>query len=243
MTPTALEPAAAAPPAGSPASAGAELWPALELHDVVKRWPRAKAPVLDGIELELEPGEVAWIAGSNGVGKTTLLRIAAGLLAPDRGSVHVHGLSPRFERARYQRAIGLVSAGDRGLHARLTVRQDLGYWAALALLGGAAERAAVERVVAAFDLQELSGRRVDRLSMGQRQRVRVAMAFMHEPRLLLLDEPTTSLDASGRACLEAAVRERLAAGGAVLWCSPTGERPPLALDAAYALDGGRLVAA
>jgi ABC-2 type transport system ATP-binding protein len=245
MTPTATTAPRAPLPAldaEPPARAPRERWPALELEGVTKRWPRTREPVLADVELELEAGAVAWIAGSNGVGKTTLLRIAAGLLAPDRGTVHVHGLTPRLDRARYQQAVGLVSAGDRGLHARLTVRQDLGYWASLALLGGAAARGAVERAIEAFELRELAGRRVDRLSMGQRQRVRIAMAFLHEPRLLLLDEPATSLDEAGRACLSAAVAERVAAGCSVLWCSPTGERPPLALDAAYALARGRLVA-
>jgi ABC-2 type transport system ATP-binding protein len=232
-----------APAAAAPAAEELEPWPALELCGVGKRWPKAPQPVLEGVELELEPGEVAWIAGSNGVGKTTLLRIVAGLLAPDHGTVHVHGLAPHHDRAAYQSAVGLVSAGDRGLHARLTVRQDLGYWAALAMLGRAGGRAAIERAIEAFDLGELADRRVDRLSMGQRQRVRIAMGFMHEPRLLLLDEPTTSLDEEGRACLRAAVAERVAAGCGVLWCSPTGERPSVPVDAEHMLAGGRLVAA
>ncbi|HZV74505.1 MAG TPA: ABC transporter ATP-binding protein [Conexibacter sp.] len=243
MTETALGAAAGAAAVQSPAADELELWPALELCGVRKRWPKAKEPVLAGIELELAPGAVAWIAGSNGAGKTTLLRIVAGLLAPDGGTVRLDGMAPDRERAAYQRAIGLISAGDRGLHARLTVRQDLGYWAGLAMLGRAAGRAAVERAIEAFDLGGLAGHRVDRLSMGQRQRVRIAMAFMHEPRLLLLDEPTTSLDEEGRACLHAAVAERVAAGCAVLWCSPTGERPGVPLDAQYALVGGRLAAA
>jgi ABC-2 type transport system ATP-binding protein len=236
-------PASVTPAAISPATVPAAQWPTLELSDVAKRWPRAPHPVLDGVELELEPGEVAWIAGANGVGKTTLLRIAAGLLAPDRGTVHVEGISAELDRARFQRAIGLVSAGDRGLHARLTVRQDLGYWADLALLGRAASRVAVARAIEAFALEELAGRRVDRLSMGQRQRVRIAMAFLHQPRLLLLDEPTTSLDEDGRACLHAALAERRAAGCAVLWCAPGTERPAISIDAAYALAAGRLVPA
>jgi ABC-2 type transport system ATP-binding protein len=217
-----------------------EAWPTLELHDVRKRWPKAKQPVLAGVDLELAPGEVAWVAGSNGVGKTTLLRIIAGLLAPDGGTVRLEGMAPDRERTDYQRAIGLISAGDRGLHARLTVRQDLGYWADLALLGRAAARAAIARAIEDFELGELANRRVDRLSMGQRQRVRIAMAFMHEPRLLLLDEPTTSLDDEGKACLHAAVAERVAAGCGVLWCSPTGERPGVGLDAEYVLRDGRL---
>ncbi|HET6448463.1 MAG TPA: ABC transporter ATP-binding protein [Conexibacter sp.] len=226
-----------------PIAPAAEPWPALELHDVVKCWPRAQEPVLTGVELELEAGEVAWIAGANGVGKTTLLRIVAGLLTPDHGTVHVHGIAPDGDRVGYRRTIGLVSAGDRGLHARLTVRQDLRFWADLALLGRAQARAAVERTLAAFALGELADCRVDRLSMGQRQRVRIAMAFMHEPRLLLLDEPTTSLDQDGRARVRAAVAERIAGGCAVLWCSPTGDRPELAPDAAYVLQAGRLVTA
>jgi ABC-2 type transport system ATP-binding protein len=196
--------------------------------------------VLDGVSLALAPGTAAWLGGSNGAGKTTLLRIAAGLLAPDRGRVSALGLDCDRDRRAYQRAIGFLSAGDRGLQARLTVAQNLELWAALALIPRQRRRALVEAVIARFELAELRSRRVERLSMGQRQRVRLAGTFLHEPAVVLLDEPHTSLDELGLALLEDAAARVTSAGGVVLWCSPS-PSPALAADEAYLLHDGRVV--
>jgi len=99
----------------------------------------------------------------------------------------------------------------------------------------------VGRALERFDLQELAARRVDRLSMGQRQRVRLAQAFLHEPGLVLLDEPHTSLDEDGIELIQHAIDEVRARRGAVLWCSPSMHELPLAADAHYLLHDGVVV--
>src|SRR4051812_39906484 len=83
----------------------------LAMHAITKRWPGSDTPVLDRVDLEVEPGTAVSITGRNGSGKTTLLRIAAGLLAPDAGAVRVAGLDPERQRRAYQRHVGVVSAG------------------------------------------------------------------------------------------------------------------------------------
>ena len=153
--------------------------------------------VLEDLHLTLEAGEVALVEGSNGAGKTTLLRIAAGLLTPDDGYMSAFGLDPVYDREGYSRRIGLLSAGDRGLYARLTVTQNLEFFAALALVPRRARGAAIERALTRFTLEPLAQSRVDRLSTGQRQRVRLAGAFLHDPSVVLLDEPAASLDEDG----------------------------------------------
>ena len=105
--------------------------------------------VIEELHLTLEAGEVALVEGSNGAGKTTLLRIAAGLLTPDDGYMSAFGLDPVHDREGYSRRIGLLSAGDRGLYARLTVTQNLEFFAALALVPRRARGAAIERAVTA----------------------------------------------------------------------------------------------
>src|SRR4051794_28305361 len=95
----------------------------LALHAIQKRW--GALHVLDDAELVIEGGTAVHVAGRNGIGKTTLLRIAAGLITPDSGVVDLDGLHPQRNRRRYCAAIGFLSAGDRGLVARLTVRQTL----------------------------------------------------------------------------------------------------------------------
>ena len=142
----------------------------------------------------MRPGEVVSVTGRNGAGKTTLLRILGGLVAPDRGDVVLDGIRLGTRRRAYQRQIGLLTPGDRGLYARVTVARHLDLWARLALLERDARAAAISDCYARFELAELADLRVDVLSMGQRQRVRLALAFLHAPRLVLLDEPANSLD-------------------------------------------------
>jgi ABC-2 type transport system ATP-binding protein len=217
-----------------PPSADAEL---LALHRIGKAYGR-KA-VLDQLELTVGRGELVGIGGANGIGKTTLLRICAGLIAADAGVVWLAGLHPRRDRAAYQRRVGFLAAGDRGLYARLTLRRHLELWGRVSLLSGERYRRAIEGTIDRLALRELESSRMDRLSMGQRQRVRLAMAFMHDPDLVLLDEPLGSLDERGTELLRRCLAEVTGRGGAVIWCAPRiGDEA--AFDRSLLLEDGRL---
>jgi ABC-type multidrug transport system ATPase subunit len=212
----------------------------LALQDVVKRW--GDVVVLDRVELILEPSTMIWITGSNGAGKTTLLRIAAGLMSPDSGIVDLEGLHPERDRQPYLRRVGFLSAGEGGLYHRMSVRRQLEFWVRMQLMPRAARREAIARVVEQFGLGDLVDRRVERMSMGQRQRVRLAMTFLHDPRLILLDEPLNSLDEEGSDRLNAALERTVARGGAVIWCSPGSDNPTVSFDQRYHLADGALEA-
>jgi ABC-2 type transport system ATP-binding protein len=212
----------------------------LELTGLHHQWKPNLPPVLTDVNLELRSGTVTWIGGRNGVGKTTLLRIAAGILVPRAGTVRLRGLEPIRDRGPYQRRLGFLSAGDRGLNARMTVAQQLDYWARLAYVPRAQRAITVAETITAFGLEELAKRRVDRMSMGQRQRVRLAMALLHSPDLVLLDEPRNSLDEDGYEILNQGIAAAANRGAAVLWCSPRGEDRIMHSDASYSLEHGRL---
>jgi ABC-2 type transport system ATP-binding protein len=214
--------------------------PILELEALYHRWKGPKPPVLDDVSLTLRVGEVTWVGGRNGVGKTTLLRLAAGILLPQRGTVRIGDLSSHARGGRYQRKIGFLSAGDRSLQARMRVSQQLDYWARLAYVPRARRRELVDVSLQRFGLYEFADRRVDRMSMGQRQRIRLAMAFLHEPQVLLLDEPRNSLDDDGYALLNEQIVLATERGASVLWCSPRGEDRVIVCDAAYTLTDGHL---
>jgi ABC-2 type transport system ATP-binding protein len=218
-------PARAQPPSGDVAD------PLLEVEGLRKTWPGRSEPTLDDLGLELNGGDVALVTGRNGAGKTTLLQIIGGLVAPESGSVHLAGIRLGDERRSYQRQIGLLTPGDRGLYARVTVQRNLDLWARLALLDASARAAAMSYCYTRFDLAEIGELRVDRLSMGQRQRVRLALAFLHTPTLVLLDEPATSLDTSALELLRGAVDDVVRRGGMCLAVAPEG--------AEMGLDGGR----
>ncbi len=223
-----------APPAPATAS------PVFSAAGISKRWKGAERPVLDDIDFEVAAGESVWIGGRNGAGKTTLLRIFSALITPDTGGVRLLGLDPERERRRYQSHLGFLPAGNAGLTARLSARYHLKYWARLALLPTEEIEPAIERTLDAFDLRDLASSRVDRMSTGQRQRLRTALAFLHSPQLVLLDEPVASLDADGVATVAAAVREVTARGGAVLFASPADREPDFECDRQYVVEEGRL---
>jgi ABC-2 type transport system ATP-binding protein len=213
----------------------------LEIRDVQHRWRKAPTPVLDGVSLVVAHGETVWIGGRNGVGKTTLLRVAGGILIPQQGSVAIEGQTPRARRGAYQRRIGYLSAGDRGLYARLTVTQMLDYWARLAYVPRSHRPSLVAAAVSDFGLERYAQHRVDRLSQGWRQRVRLAMAFLHLPDVLLIDEPRNSLDDDGYAVLNEQVHRAAARGASVLWCSPREEAGSIRFQRAFRIEAGNLV--
>ncbi len=212
----------------------------LVMTGITKRFPGAGSSVLDGIDLTLRAGQTTSIRGQNGAGKTTLMRTVAGLIKPDAGRIELDGVDSEAKPGVYRPRIGLLSAGNTGLFARLSVGHHLSYFARLALLSSEDRPRAIKRAIDTFALGEFAARRADRLSMGQRQRVRAAITFLHDPDVVLLDEPQTSLDAEGVAMLDRAVAELLERGGSVLWCSPVGVHEEVDFDQAFVLEAGRL---
>jgi ABC-2 type transport system ATP-binding protein len=223
----------------APASQEVDAWPPIEVYDLHKRW-RKDIPLIDGVNMTIEPGEVVWLGGANGAGKTTLLRIVAGLIDPDSGTVRAFGLDPIKDRREFHRRVAFLSAGNTGIYARLTVRGQLDCWARVAFVPREIRKQKVEETIERFGLTALAKNRSDRLSMGQRQRLRIAMTFIGDPEVVLLDEPRNSLDAEGAEMLHEAVRSTVAKGGAALWVSPTGEQLTYAFDARYLLQNGEL---
>jgi ABC-type multidrug transport system ATPase subunit len=212
----------------------------LVLQDIRKSW--GKRPILEGLGLSVPRGALVSISGANGPGKTTLLRIAAGLIHPESGDVALDGLHPERHRRGYLARLGFLSAGDRSLYARLSGRRHLDFCARLALIPADRRGAAIAQAIDVFALNDFADRRADRLSMGQRQRVRLGMTFVHDPALVLLDEPMNSLDGEGLDVLAAYLERLCRRGGAAVWCSPEGVPASLAADNELRLADGRLQA-
>jgi heme exporter protein A len=179
----------------------------LEARGLCRSFGRVR--VLHGIDLTLAPGEALAVAGPNGAGKSTLLRLLAGLLRPSAGGVRVLGRPLHGGEAEVRRAIGLLSHQSL-LYDDLTLVENLTFAARLYGLPrpAAAARAALE----AAGLGDRSEWLPRRLSRGLLQRAAIARALLHRPRVLLLDEPFTALDATAAARLRELLRERLAAG-------------------------------
>jgi len=196
---------------------------------------------LDGFDLTIHPGEVTGLIGPNGAGKSTFDRVVAGIVRPDTGGVLVAGVDPAAEPYRARSRLGLAGQ-DVALYPTATVRENLRVFGGLAGLGRRALRARIGPTCDELQLLDLIDRRVATLSGGQQRRVHAAVAMLHRPPVLLLDEPTVGADPVSRAALLGAVAARASEGAAV--CYTTHYLPELdVLDATVAVAvAGRVVA-
>jgi ABC-2 type transport system ATP-binding protein len=148
---------------------------------------------LAGLDLEIEPGEAFGLLGANGAGKTTFIRLVTGFLIPSAGSLNVDGLSPAREFKAVRRRLGYVAETSR-LYPDLRVRSFLRFAGGARHLAGEALREAVDEVLARFELVDVADRLIGHLSKGFQQRISLAQAFLGDPPLVIVDEPTIGLD-------------------------------------------------
>jgi sodium transport system ATP-binding protein len=173
---------------------------------------------VDGVDFAVARGEVFGLLGPNGAGKTTLLRMLAGVLVPTSGRAFIMGADATREPLLTKARIGFLS-GDTALYERLTVRELLVYFGRLAGLERAHLQARVRAVGEALDLVEFLDVRSETLSTGQRQRANLARAFLTDPPVLILDEPTSTLDVISGRFVHQAIRRARSEGKAVLLSS------------------------
>ncbi len=165
--------------------------PAIEAVELTKQFGECMA--VDNLTLRIERNETFGLLGANGAGKTTFIRLVTGFLVPDSGGVSVDGISPVAEPNLVLGRVGFVMETSR-LYPELSVRGFLRFVAGTRGLAGAALREALERVALEFDLEPVMGRRIGNLSKGFQQRVSLAQAFLHDPPIVIVDEPTGGLD-------------------------------------------------
>lgn len=191
----------------------------IELKQVSKRFGRQTA--LEKINLKVDPGEILCLLGPNGSGKTTLLKIIAGLVSPDEGWVAVKGLDLQRKPREAKRCIGLSFGEERGFYGRLTGLENLSFFGALHGITGRAFKERINRLMQWLDLKEALGTSFQKLSSGQRQRLSLARALLHDPPILLLDEPTKNLDPNAQMAFQNLVLEKLmkAQKKMVLWAT------------------------
>lgn len=237
---------------------GGDATAAVRVTDLVKRFPRrrplseaVRAPfarptqeVLRGVSLEVRPGEFFGLLGPNGAGKTTLFKILATLVLADEGEVRVDGLDPARDPAGVKARLTPVIADERSLYWRLTGRDNLRLYAALYGLRGAERDAAVERLLVAVELTEAADRMAGTYSSGMKQRLLIARALLSSPRVLLLDEPTRSLDPVGARAFRRFLRSELVdrQGCTVLLATHDADEAFELCDRLAVLDRGRVVA-
>lgn len=181
--------------------------PAIRVSQLVKSYRSDQANAVDGISFEIEPGTVFGLLGPNGAGKTTTIKMILGLVLPTSGSILVAGIDIAKERNKALRHTGAILEGSRNVYWRLSARANLEYFGALRGMQG---RPLASRISEVLDLVELSDRaseEVRYLSRGMQQKVALATAILHDPDVLLLDEPTLGLDVLASRTIERVIRQ------------------------------------
>jgi len=183
---------------------------ALRLEGVSKRYGRR--PVLEGVSLSVRPGEVYALVGPNGSGKTTLIRLATGLAFPTEGRALLFG-EDVHKSPNARRHLGAVVEAPAAFYPYLTGRENLRMHARLS---GIEDEARIGEVLARLKLLAVADQKVERYSLGQRQRLGLAAAILHRPKVLVLDEPTSGLDPEGVELVHRLLQELAREGVAIL---------------------------
>lgn len=208
----------------------------LELDGLTRRFGDLTA--LDGLSFTVGPGQLFGFVGSNGAGKTTAMRIVMGIDDPDEGEVRFNGT--RLTPASRER-FGYMPE-ERGLYPKVPARRQLAYLGRLHGMSRGAAATAADALLERLGLAERGDDQVEKLSLGNQQRVQLAAALIHEPDLLVLDEPFSGLDPIGVDALAGILVERAAAGTPVVFSSHQLDLVERLCDAVAIIHAGRLVA-
>jgi sodium transport system ATP-binding protein len=214
----------------------------IAVDGVVKTFgKRGEVRAVDGVSFVAPAGEITGLLGPNGAGKTTLLRVLATLMAPDSGRATIDGRDVVADRAAVRRRLGVLSDA-RGLYPRLTGRENVEYYAALHGIAGAERARRVDALVERLGLGEIADRRAQGYSQGERMKVAIARALVHDPDTILLDEPTNGLDIMSVRALREQLRGLRAAGRTLLFSSHVMQEVAALCDRIVILGHGRVVA-
>ena len=211
---------------------------ALDVRALTKSFDR---PAVDGLDLTVRVGEFYCLLGPNGAGKTTTLRMVAGLLRPDHGSIAVFGHDALADPVSAKRIMAWVS-DEPMIYDKLTPLEYLEFVAGLWDIDPVVAQARANELIGWLGLASNAHERCEGFSKGMRQKVALAGALVHDPRLIILDEPLTGLDAGSARQVKNVLRERVAAGGTVIMTTHILEVAERMADRIGVIAGGRLIA-
>jgi ABC-2 type transport system ATP-binding protein len=211
---------------------------ALEIRGLVKRYDR---PAVDGLDLNVRAGEFYALLGPNGAGKTTTLRMIAGLTRPDAGAIRVAGIDALADPVAAKRIMAWIS-DEPMIYDKLTPCEYLEFVAGLWGIEPAIAQARAHELLDWLGLAANADQRCEGFSKGMRQKVALAGALVHDPRLIILDEPLTGLDAGSARQVKSVLRERVGAGGTIIMTTHILEVAERMADRIGVITHGRLIA-
>jgi ABC-2 type transport system ATP-binding protein len=211
---------------------------ALEIAGLAKRFDR---PAVNGFDLAVRTGEFYALLGPNGAGKTTILRMVAGLLRPDAGAIRIFGVDALTDPVAAKRVVAWVS-DEPMIYDKLTPFEYLEFVAGLWGVDAPTAQARARELVGWLGLADHAHERCEGFSKGMRQKVALAGALVHDPKLIVLDEPLTGLDAGSARQVKEVLRARVRAGGAVVMTTHILEVAERMADRIGVIAAGRLIA-
>jgi len=211
----------------------------LEVRNLRKAYGSIVA--VDDVSFSVSPGELVAVLGPNGAGKTTTISIISGLVTPDRGEVLIGGARLRGDADPIKRQIGLVPQ-DVALYDELTAYDNLRFFGALFGMGGAAVDTAIRSVLAWVGLAERARDRVSTFSGGMKRRLNLAAGLLHDPGILLLDEPTVGVDPQSRNAIFDNLEDLKRRGKTLVYTTHYMEEAERLADRVVIIDRGRVVA-
>jgi sodium transport system ATP-binding protein len=211
----------------------------IRLDAVAKSFGQVRA--LAGISFEVPDGQITGLLGPNGAGKTTALRVVYGVLRPDSGHAIVDGIDLADARLEAQRRLG-VFPHAQGLYARLTAREHIVYFGKMHGLSGSILARRADELVAALAMEDIADRRTEGFSQGQRVKVALARALVHDPRNVVLDEPTNGLDVAATRQVRTLLRQLREQGRCILFSSHVMQEVSALCDRVVVIARGTVVA-
>jgi ABC-2 type transport system ATP-binding protein len=212
--------------------------PALEIRNLTKTFDR---PAVDGLDLIVEAGRFYALLGPNGAGKTTTLRMVAGLIRPDGGAISVCGVDALADPVAAKQLVAWVS-DEPMIYDKLTPLEYLEFVAGLWGMEAGTAEAGARELIARLGLEREADRRCEGLSKGMRQKVALAGALIHDPRLIILDEPLTGLDAGAARVVKDVLLERVQVGASVIMTTHILEVAERMAERIGVIARGRLIA-
>jgi len=214
----------------------------IAIENVMKAFGRHRdVRAVNGVSFAAADGEITGLLGPNGAGKTTLLRVLATLMVPDSGSATIDGHDVVRDRYAVRRRIGVLSDA-RGLYPRLSARENIRYYGALHGLAGGVLDARVDELIRSLGIEAIADRRAQGFSQGERMKVAIARALVHDPQTILLDEPTNGLDIMSTRALRDLLRALRGEGKCLLFSSHVMQEVSALCQRIVILGGGQVVA-
>jgi ABC-2 type transport system ATP-binding protein len=213
----------------------------LRAEGLAKTYPQARMPALSSFSLSVGPGEIVGLLGPNGAGKTTAISLLTGLLAPDSGSVHICGTDLFRHPRRARQWIGLVPQ-HIALYPSLTAAENLSYFGSMYRICGRELKTRVNACLETVGLAHSAHVRIDAFSGGMQRRANLAVALMHRPRLLFLDEPTAGVDPQSRNLILDRLAELSRSGAGMLYTTHYIEEAEKICSRIAVIDEGRTIA-